>query len=174
MSDEFIGRYTQMAADGVSFPGFSILAHKDDIKKLVGKFKAERILDYGCGRGDQYRAPHRLHRYWGLQWWHVTLYDPAFKEHSERPHGKHDLVICSDVLEHVPENDVADTIGELFFFAGKAVWASVCCRPAKKNFPGTDINLHVTIHPLGWWEQKFIEVRSSMGLETPFFLKETP
>lgn len=172
--DELAPLYRKMAEEGIHFPGSAILAHKDEIRKLVKQFEVQDVLDYGCGRGDQYKQPHRLHRHWGLHWWHVRLYDPAFAEHDERPHGKHDLVVCSDVLEHVPEADVDDVIGDLFLFARKVVWASVCCRPAKKTFPGTDINLHVTIHPVEWWSQKFAEVRSNMGLETPFFLTETP
>jgi len=174
MTESLIPLYVSMAAEGIHFPGFAILKHVDEIKQLIKKFAVQRVLDYGCGRGDQYRAPHRIHRAWGLQWWHIRLYDPAFPTHDERPHGKFDLVVCSDVLEHIPEDQVDDVIGELFMFAGKAVWASVCSRPAKKNFTDSDVNLHVTLHPVLWWEKKFAEVRSSMGLETPFFLVETP
>lgn len=174
MSENLISRYVEMAADGVSFPGFSILAHKDEIGKLVRKYNVQNILDYGCGRGDQYKQPHRLHKVWGLQWWHVKLYDPAFKEHDERPYGKHDLVICSDVLEHVPEDQVPDVIGDLFMFARKAVWASICCRLAKKTFTGTDINLHVTVKSMDWWNQQFESMRQKMELQTPFYLAETP
>jgi hypothetical protein len=168
-----ISQYREMAADGVHFPGFAILSHKDEIRHLVRKYKAVTLLDYGCGRGEQYKAPHRLHRHWGMQWWHVKLYDPAFPAHDERPYGKHDIVLCSDVLEHVPESELEQVIGDLFLFADKAIWASVCCRPAKKTFPGTDVNLHVTLKPMVWWEQRFTEMRSSMGLETPFILAET-
>jgi hypothetical protein len=174
MSEDLVPRYKEMAADGIHFPGTAIMTHSQDIKKLVKQYDVKKILDYGCGRGDQYKAPHRIHADWGLKWWDVKLYDPAFERLDERPLGKHDLVVCSDVLEHIPEDQVEDVIGELFFFASKAVWASVCCRPAKKVFPNTEINLHVTIQPLPWWEAKFEEVRSAMGLQIPFHLVETP
>jgi hypothetical protein len=59
-------------------------------------------------------------------------------------------VICSDVLEHVPEQLVDNVIEELFGYARLFVWMSICCRQAKKHFPdGT--NLHVTVQPEAWW-----------------------
>lgn len=162
--------YQEMAATGVHFPGTAIVTHKNEIKKLVKEYGAKKLLDYGCGRGDAYRAPHRLHAEWGLKWFDVYLYDPAFSAVAERPYGKYDGVLCSDVLEHIPEGEVDGFIEELFRFAKKFVWASVCCRPAKKTFPDGVTNLHVTIHPLEWWSVKFAE--HSNGL--PFHLTETP
>lgn len=159
-----------MAATGVHFPGTAIVTHKDEIKKLVKQYDAKRLLDYGCGRGDAYRAPYRLHAEWGLKWFEVYLYDPAFRANEERPHGKFDGVLCSDVLEHIPEDEVDGFVEELFRFAKKFVWASVCCRPAKKCFPDGVTNLHVTLHPLEWWNAKFTEHCNG----TPFYLTETP
>jgi len=173
MSDDLLPLYKEMADTGIHFLGLSILQHADEIGKLIKQYEVKKVLDYGCGHGDQYRAPHRLHARWGLKWWDVTLYDPSFERIDEQPVGKWDLVVCSDVLEHIPEDQVEDTIGYLFMYARKLVWASVCCRPAKKNFLGTDINLHVTLKPVAWWEAKFIEVRSAMGLDTPFIISES-
>jgi len=66
-------------------------------------------------------------------------------------------VVCSDVLEHVPESEVNEFVQRLFSYEKRAVWASVCCRPAKKFFPGTDVNLHVTVQPYQWWHDTFSE-----------------
>lgn len=173
MADDLIPLYKEMAENGVNFPGLAILSHRAELKKLMRLYEAKRVLDYGCGRGEQYRAPHRLHADWGLRWFEVTLYDPAFRRFAERPYGKFDAVLCSDVLEHIPEEEVEDTIGELLSLATKFVWASVCCRPAKKTFPDGR-NLHVTLHPVEWWQEKFREMRSAMDLKIPFYLTETP
>lgn len=153
---DYLPMYREMAAGGDSFHGVSVVQHSRVIGKLINRVEAKTLLDFGCGRGDAYKQPHRLHRAWGLKWWDVTLYDPSFPEHDEKPAGrKFDGVICSDVLEHVPEDQVDAFIAELFSFATKFVWASVCCRPAKKCFPGTEINLHCTVRPAEWWDQKF-------------------
>lgn len=174
MDDDLVPLYKQMASTGVHFPGTAILGHAKDIGKLVKQYDAHKLLDYGCGRGDAYRAPHRVHVQWGLKWWDVTLYDPAFSRIDEEPYGTFDGVLCSDVLEHIPESQVEDFIGRLFHFARKFVWASVCCRPAKKTFPDGVTNLHVTLHPVEWWQEKFTAVAAAMEVTTPFHLTETP
>lgn len=168
---DLIPLYKQMAATGVQFRGLSILQHKDQIRDLVRKHQAKTLLDYGCGAGDAYRSPNKVHREWGLQWFNVTLYDPAFREHDERPFGKFGGVLCSDVLEHIREDEVPAFIARLFSHAERFVWASVCCRPAKKTFPDTEINLHVTLQPMDWWREQFARA-ATPGVE--WVLVETP
>ncbi len=168
MSD-LIPLYRAIAADGQNLRGLSILQHTAQIAKLVKQHRAKRLLDYGCGAGDAWRSPHRLHRELGLRWPDVTLYDPAFPEHDDKPFGTFDGVLCSDVLEHVPEELVDAFIGTLFGHAKRFVWASVCCRPAKKCFPD-GVNLHVTIKPLEWWTGRFQQHAGT----TAFTLVETP
>lgn len=169
---DYLPLYREMAAGGDNFHGLSIVQHSRVIGKLINRLGAKTILDYGCGRGDAYKQPHRLHRDWGLRWWDVTLYDPSFPEHNEEPGKteKFDGVLCSDVLEHVPEEQVDEFVARLFHHAKKFVWASVCCRPAKKCFPGTEINLHCTVRPFEWWQEVF--QRHAGGIE--FCLVETP
>ena len=36
----------------------------------------------------------------------IHLYDPGVEEYSIYPKNKHDGVICTDVLEHIPEDDI--------------------------------------------------------------------
>lgn len=169
--NELIPLYREMAADGANFHGMSLMTHKDAIGKLIRKFGVRTVLDYGCGRGDPYRGPHKVWRDWGLKWFDIWLYDPAFPQHEKAPppSRKFDLVICSDVLEHVPEADVDEFIKTLYSHGG-VVWASVCCRPAKKTFPQTGENLHVTIRPFQWWDGMFAKHANGR----PFVLVETP
>jgi hypothetical protein len=173
MSDDLIPLYKEMAATGINFPGLAILQHKTEIGQLIKKHGAKKVLDFGCGRGDAYKAPHRLHSEWGMKWWDVTLYDPAFPRFMENPHGKYDAVLCSDVLEHIPEDQLEDFIANLFSYAYKFVWASACCRPAKKTFPDGVTNLHVTLQPMDWWRAKFAEIQAAMGSKIPYYLSES-
>jgi SAM-dependent methyltransferase len=174
MSEKLIPAYRQLAAAGGNFHGLSIVRYKDAIGRLIFQLEAKSILDFGCGRGDAYSAPYKLWKTWGLDWPGVHLYDPSFKEHNVLPpEGKQfDLVICSDVLEHIPEDEVDEFIARLFKYARKGVWASVCTRPAKKQFPdGT--NLHCTLHPMDWWYGKFVQQAEAAGC-VEFVLVESP
>lgn len=170
---DLIPLYRAMAADGANFRGLSILQHTKQLRDLVKLHQAKTLIDYGCGAGEAWRSPHRLHNELGMRWIDVQLYDPAFKEHDEKPYGMADGVLCSDVLEHVPEADVDAMLLELFKHARRFVWASVCCRPAKKTFPdGT--NLHVTLRGLLWWQKHMAAAQTADGRSIPFVLVETP
>lgn len=158
---DLIPLYQQMAAGGQNFRGLSLLSHRETIRLLIRKTGSKTILDWGAGAGDAYRTPNKIHDKWGIKLANVTRYDPAFPKYARLPVAAHDGVICSDVLEHIPADEVDDTIGTLFDYALKFVFASVCCRPAKKTFPGTDINLHVTVKPFKWWRSKFDGVASA-------------
>jgi hypothetical protein len=160
--DSLIPKYQDMADMGGNFFGMSILQHEKSIAKLVKDVGATTLLDFGCGRGDAYRSPHKLHHALGLKRCNVTLYDPAFRPSAALPRTRRDIVVCSDVLEHIPEEEVDEFIVRLFCLADKAVWASVCCRPAKKCFPGTFVNMHVTVQPREWWEEKFTRLSAQV------------
>lgn len=143
-----------MAETGDNFQGLSILQHREQIAWLVADRGSRTVLDYGSGRGNAYLPPHEVHKEWGVE--RPVLYDPAFAAHDVLPPAgtKFDLVLCSDVLEHVPEGQVPATIRDLFDYGEGLVWASVCCRPAKKSFPN-GMNMHVTIKPVDWWAEQF-------------------
>ena len=166
---DLIEHYKHLAEEG-ALRGLSILRFRASIAKIVNGCRARTVLDFGCGAGDAYRQPHRLSRDWPtVRWYDVTLYDPAFAENAKPPRGEFDVVLCSDVLEHIPEAEVPAFLARLFSHARCHVWASVCCRPAKKAFPdGT--NLHVTLQPLDWWREQF----SAACRGTPWTLEESP
>lgn len=166
--------YRKMAAAGDRFRGLSVLAHAEQIGELVRRYQSQRLLDYGCGAGDQYRPPHSLHELWGVPM--PTLFDPSF-EHNRPPRGRFDGVICSDVLEHLPSSAVGPLLRVLILLATDWVFASVCCRPASKTFPNGK-NLHLTVEPLEWW---MTEVKAAaawaaehQGHAPQFILVETP
>jgi len=131
------------------FKGMSILNHVPDIAELVSQHGGHHILDYWCGLGWQY-THERVHRVWDREI--PTLYDPAVRDYSIKPIGQFDGVICTDVLEHVPENELDAMLREIAGFAKTWVFLSVCCRPSRfiKFSDGT--NVHVTIHPFEWWQ----------------------
>lgn len=144
-----IAHYRFASAERQQFRGLSVLKYQDELAAIVCATGAVTLLDYGCGLGQQY-TDHHLHERLGVPM--PALYDPGVVGLETKPQGRFDGVICSDVLEHVPERLVENVIAECFDYADKFVWFSVCCRPAKKCFAdGT--NLHVTIKPPSWWKK---------------------
>ena len=144
-----IEQYRELHDEG-KFQGFSLLQHTSRISDLVKKHGSQTILDYGSGKGKQYRPPHNLDKIWGVE---VTLYDPAVKGIDKLPEGKFDGVICSDVLEHIPEEEIDKTILQLESYARQFVFVSICTRPAKKLLPDGR-NCHITVRPEEWWLER--------------------
>ena len=64
-----------------------------------------------------------------------TLYDPAVQGIDVKPEGQFDGVMCTDVLEHIPEDELDTVIADLAGYAKQWAFIAVCCRPAKKTFP---------------------------------------
>ncbi|MGB8435760.1 MAG: class I SAM-dependent methyltransferase [Burkholderiales bacterium] len=70
--------------------------------------------------------------------------------HAELPEGELDGVVCTDVLEHCPEEDMEWIVAELFGHARRFVFANVACFPAQKRLPSGQ-NAHCTVRPVKWW-----------------------
>lgn len=145
-----IKHYRELSGGGNQFRGLSLLPYEKEIGALIASTQSRSLLDYGCGLGHQYKV-YRLHEKWGIT--DLFLYDPGIGTRWQRPSKQYDFVVCSDVMEHVPPHLVDNVLRDLFSFAKKSVWISVCCRPAKKRFPDGR-NLHLTIQPPEWWQER--------------------
>jgi hypothetical protein len=145
-----------------TFPGQSLPQQAPHIKRWIERTGAQTILDYGSGKGEQYRLqrfvdPHTqvdhpdIRAYWSVR--EIRCFDPAYSPFAELPRGTFGGVICTDVLEHCPEDDVAWILDELFAFAEKFVFANIACFPARKRLPSGG-NAHCTVKPVKWWERQ--------------------
>ncbi len=138
------------------FRGQSLDRHVKTIGQLVRRTGAKTILDYGSGKGSLYEeSPDHEpgSRYKVMREWSgatVICYDPGYEPFAGDYDGVYDGVISTDVLEHIPEEDVPWVIDELFSHSSKFVYAVATCYPAKKTLPNGE-NAHCTIMPPGWW-----------------------
>ncbi len=151
---------------GDTFPGSSLLPHLRVVKALIDSTGALDLLDYGAGKGTQYR-PQRVTieglegewdsvaEYWEVD--NVSCYDPCHTPFSTLPQGTFDGVISTDVLEHCPEEDVPWVLEEIFSFAHKFVFLTVAGYVARKRLPNGE-NAHSTIKPLDWWRDLIVAV----------------
>jgi hypothetical protein len=162
-----------------TFKGHSLLPQVHHVRRLVRETGARTLLDYGSGKGLQYRfkeftGPDESTAYAGVQaYWGVTevrCYDPAYAPFSALPTGQFDGVVCTDVLEHCPEEDIDWILGELFAFARLFVFANVACFPALKTLP-SGANAHCTVKPAQWWQERIGRaMQGSTGVRCEFRL----
>lgn len=168
---ELLRLYRQMHEEGErfmglpardTFPGKSLLPQAARIRRLIAATGAQVLLDYGSGKGRQYEpVPVKdeagqtwagVLDYWGVD--EVVCYDPCYAPFAALPQGEFDGVVCTDVLEHCPEEDMSWIIAELFGYAARFVFANVACYPAEKRLP-TGENAHCTIRAPAWWRAQF-------------------
>ncbi len=151
-----------------TYPGISLMPHLGRIKRLIDETDAKTILDYGSGKGMQYE-PQRIalpgRGEWNsvLDYWdvdEVRCYDPCYEPYSRLPEERFDGVVCTDVLEHCPEEDLRWIVSEIFSFATRFVYAAVACYPAKSRLPNGE-NAHCTVRPQQWWQILFEEVAAA-------------
>jgi len=162
------GELTRGIAPERTFPGSSLLPQAHHVRRLVAQTGAGSILDYGSGKGSQYRPLQlaekgearwgSVQEYWGVE--RIVCFDPAYEPFSRPPQGRFDGVICTDVLEHCPEPDLPWIIAELFGFARRFVFASIACHPAVKRLPNGE-NAHCTVRPPQFWAELFISAANS-------------
>lgn len=146
--DYLLAQYRQMHQRDDLFHGFSVVQYSGHIEQLLKGMGCTTVLDYGCGKGRQYEDG-ALASKWGVT---VSLYDPGYAPLSAMPGGTFDAVVCTDVLEHVDEQDVGRVLVEIFSKADRAVFLGISCRPAVKVLPNGE-NAHVTVRDPKWWEQ---------------------
>lgn len=132
------------------FAGFSIMEYVFEIGDLIKKSNVTSVLDYGCGKARAWKQ-YNLKQLWKLQ--EVKLFDPGVEEYAIKPFTGCDLVVCTDVMEHVPEHLVDDVLADVCRLANKAVFFNISTRPASKVLvDGT--NAHATVKPAHWWQAK--------------------
>jgi hypothetical protein len=159
------------------FSGHSLLPHVNFLKKLFDGLAVRSVLDYGAGKADVYRdvafklpdgtKVRGVQPYWGVD--EVALYDPGYAPYATLPDRRFHAVICTDVMEHIPEQDLDWVIDELFDHAERLVYACISTYPARKVFPDGS-NVHVTLKEAGWWQALFAARKAALQSAADFVL----
>lgn len=158
---DYAAVYSELHQNPKRFQGYSIGEHVETIAELVKRHGAASLLDYGCGKGFQYLA-RRVHEPWGIL---PHCYDVGVGPLSVKPTGQFDGVLCCDMLEHVDEDDLSETLHDIFGFAKLFVFFGVSVVPSKKPPLPDGRNLHLTIQPPSWWTIRINRATPS-GVET--------
>lgn len=116
---------------------------------LARRLGAGSVLDYGCGQATLSGALATL----GV---HCRDYDPAVPGKDGRPSFA-DLVVCTDVLEHVEPEKLDAVLTHLRELARRGLFAVVSLRPSNKTL-SDGRNAHLLIKPAAWWAARLTAV----------------
>lgn len=138
ISPEYAAQLSQMHSTG-KFNGASGRKHLSTISYLVGKVGVKSILDYGSGV-DSFVTIAEVS---------VVDYDPAVPGKDALP-ASADLVICTDVLEHIEPDKLQDVLAHIHSLTIKMCFVVIATRPADKRLPDGR-NAHLIIDNAAWW-----------------------
>lgn len=127
--------------------GSTSLKFIDEVSVMIDALKPKSILDYGCGKGTLIAEIER--RYPEIV---CHRYDPSIPEWSVLPVEKTDLVINTDVLEHIPVNDIDAVLREIVSISGNAYFNLHHGRAATILPSGE--NAHCTVRSPSWYRKK--------------------
>ena len=138
----------RMIHEGKGHWGGSGWKHAEVIQEFGKRIRARSILDYGCGECS-------LRKMFGKIGYHVTLYeyDPAVFTRARLPKYPVDLVVCTDVLEHIEPDKLATVLKHIRSLATKGIYLSIATRPANKILPDGR-NAHLIIEDTPWWRKQ--------------------
>lgn len=128
--------------------GGSSWRHAWRVSKLYDAYKCNSMLDYGCGARTLKKELHKVGRTDML----IREYDPAIPKLSALP-SPADLVVCTDVLEHIEPDKIDSVIRHLFDLTQRVAFLTIATRPANKEMPDGR-NAHLIIEQAGWWMPK--------------------
>lgn len=132
------------------FKGNSLHHWIPEISTIVRNSNIKTVLDYDCGKAVCWKN-YNLGKMWKLD--RFQLYDPGVSEYSTLTDEKHDLVICIDVLEHVPKQHVDTVLKQIIERTNKLAFLSISTRLASKKLVDGS-NAHATVEKRGWWLEK--------------------
>lgn len=148
---KYKSEYEIMHSRGKVYHGACLINHAPDISKLIEETGSQTLLDYGSGKGNQYYKE-KLHKtyFFGIM---PTLYDIGIPILSRLPDTKFDGVFSTDVLEHIPEDELSEVLTYIYNTANKFVYLAICTIPAPDLLPNGEQS-HVTLKPFKWWVDK--------------------
>lgn len=114
------------------------------VSKYARQVRAASVLDYGCGQGSLGQMLRSMPL--GLE---VRDYDPAIPGKDALP-APADLVVCTDVLEHIEPDRLPAVLEHLRSMTLKALFVVISLRTAEKILCDGR-NAHLIVESAAWW-----------------------
>lgn len=112
------------------------------VRIVCDRVGSRDVLDYGCGQRS-------LEKELGFA---IHNYDPCI-EGLDAPPAPADVVVCTDVLEHIEPDCIDEVLDDLARLTRKVGFLVIATRPAEKTLPDGR-NAHLILEGPAWWLPK--------------------
>ncbi|MGB0818092.1 MAG: methyltransferase domain-containing protein, partial [Candidatus Puniceispirillaceae bacterium] len=119
----------------------------EQVCTLIDEHQPASILDYGCGKAVL--AEHLHKKYPQIP---ICLYDPGVPEFQTPPPAC-DMVICTDVLEHIEPELIDRVLDHIVGLTKKVAYFVVHTGDCGHKLPDGR-PAHILQRPQEWWEDK--------------------
>ena len=179
---DLIDSYKVLHQEEGKFKGISLVPLVPTLMSLVKENDCKTLLDYGCGKAIPYDKDrckevdlrHPIQKLCNLK--SFDLYDPAYEKYTTLPNKKYDIVVCTDVLEHIAEQDIDYVLTEILSHSKKIVFLNISCQPALKHFKEGKFkgkNVHISVFDPSWWGHKIGNIWNKFNHLKVYTLCET-
>lgn len=121
-----------------------------DIQQWVDSYNPKTFLDYGCGKGGLVNTLNDISSN------SCIGYDPGYEEYAVEPDSPAEMLISTDVLEHIEPEFVANVLQHMDSLFTRVAYLLIATCPAKKSLPDGR-NAHLIQEEPDWWRPLILE-----------------
>jgi len=112
------------------------------VAELVAKHSVSSVLDYGCGQGSLAvaLAPKMA----------ISEYDPAIPGKDLPPQEPSEMVVCTDVLEHIESEKISSVLLHLHQVTKRILFVVISLVPTNKKL-SDGRQAHILLRSEEWW-----------------------
>ena len=179
---ELIDAYKIIHQEEGKFKGISLTPLVPTLVNITKENNCKTLLDYGCGKAIPYDKDrcnevglkNPVQELCNIE--SFDLYDPAYEKYATLLDKKYDIVVCTDVLEHIAEQDIDYVLTEILSRSKKIVFLNISCQPALKHFKEGKFkgkNVHISVFDPSWWGHKIGNIWNKFNNLKVYTLCET-
>lgn len=121
--------------------------YANDVSSFIKYTNAKTILDFGSGTGSLKKALSNVYQI------EIDEFDPCVLGKNKIPQSQYDLIITTDLLEHLYKEEIDNLFDEMMSLTPQFMYHGISTRPARILLPdGT--NCHKTVENANWWIDK--------------------
>jgi hypothetical protein len=121
-----------------------------DIEQWINKYQPATFIDYGCGKGGLVNTINDLYPD------SCVGYDPGYPEYNVQPEQPVEMLISTDVLEHIEPQYVDNVLQHIDSLFTRVAYLLIATSPAKKSLPDGR-NAHLIQEEPDWWRPRLLE-----------------